>query len=97
MAGLLADLAVGQPRLQFGAACVGDLPTKRQPEHLQLGQPLEVHKPSVGDQGGHEIEFNDSTLVILRDLGSQFLERGNRIDVIDLCRRGINSVCWSRR
>ena len=56
-----------------------------------------MYEPRVGDLGGREIEFDDSTLVILLDLCSQFLERGNRIDVIGLCRRVIDSVCWSLR
>ena len=57
-----------------------------------------MHQPGVGDSAvKHETEFDDMTLVILLDAGSQFLERVNRIGVSNLCRRVIDSVCWSLR
>ena len=66
-------------------------------ERLQVGQPFKMHQPRVSDLGTAEAEFDGSTLVILLDLCSQFLERGNRIAVIGLCRLVIDSVCWSLR
>ena len=48
--GLLADPAVGQCRLQFGDARVGDV-GGAEVQRLKVGQSLEMRESGVGDLG----------------------------------------------
>ena len=47
----MPDIAVGQGLLQFGDTRVGDLAIVVKAERLQLGQPLQMFQPRVGDFG----------------------------------------------